>query len=110
MDQFVCFGGFRFPLDFEFGQEFDPFAPANPMDIWTSPDGASWSELTGAASPPWSAAGPEDIKYDFAAFASTDSNGPVIYTFGGDRETFDPEDTAAFEKVDNDVWVLSSPE
>lgn len=99
---FVCFGGFGLSTD-----PANPFAPANPMDIQVSWNGAAWIQLGGTASPPWNAAGPADIKYDFAAFPTYWVNGrfkPSIYTFGGDRETFAPFDPLAFEKVDNDVW------
>jgi hypothetical protein len=44
--------------------------------------------------------GPEDIKYDFAALAAHG----MIYTFGGDRETFDFFDLTNYLNVDNDVW------
>ncbi len=77
------------------------------MDIQVSWNGADWYELGGAASPPWNASGPAEIKYDFAAFPTYWVNGrfrPSIFTFGGDRETFAPFDPFAFEKVDNDVW------
>ena len=88
----------------------DPFKPSNPTDIWVSNNGADWIELSGSASPPWNAAGPEDIKYDFAAFSVYQANDrfqPSIFTFGGDRETFNPGDFLAFRKVDNDVWQLT---
>ena len=87
-----------------------PFAPANPIDIWISSNGANWTQLAGSAAPPWNAVGPEDIKYDFAAFSTYFVNGrfqPSIITFGGDRETFNPFDPLAFEKVDNDVWQFT---
>lgn len=100
---FVCFGGF--------GQSpAGPFVPANPMDVWVSRNGASWTQLAGTASPPWNANSPADIKYDFAAFAVhgvKGRSGPSIFTFGGDRETFNPFDPFAFEKVDNDVWQFT---
>ncbi|MGI9262351.1 MAG: hypothetical protein ACR2QR_09970 [Woeseiaceae bacterium] len=99
---FVCFGGFG--LSFDPG---NPFAPSNPTDIWVSRNGAHWTQLAGTASPPWNAEGPADIKYDFAAFPTYWVNGrfqPSIFTFGGDRETFDPGDIDAVNKVDNDVW------
>lgn len=101
---FICFGGFGISQDPEL-----PFAPSNPVDIWASLNGADWVELAGGASPPWNATGPEDIKYDFAAFPVYWVNGrfrPSIFTFGGDRETFDPLDFLGFQKVDNDVWQL----
>jgi hypothetical protein len=99
---FVCFGGFGLSPD-----PTMPFAPANPTDIQASWNGKDWVQLAGSAGPPWNAAGPEDIKYDFAAFPALWVNGrfrPSIFTFGGDRETFAPFDPLAFEKVDNDVW------
>ena len=98
----ICFGGFGISDDFT-----DPFKPSNPMDIWASTNGANWKELSGTASPPWNASEPEEIKYDFAAFPVYWVNGrfqPSIFTFGGDRETFNPLDFEAFRKVDNDVW------
>lgn len=102
-DTFVCFGGF--------GQSpAGPFVAANPMDVWISRDGASWTQLAGTAAPPWNAETPDDIKYDFAAFAAHGvkcRNPPSIFTFGGDRETFNPFDPFAFEKVDNDVWQFT---
>jgi hypothetical protein len=99
---FVCFGGFGLSQD-----PTNPFAPANPMDVQISWNGANWIQLSGSAAPPWQASGPADIKYDFAAFPTYWVNGrfkPSIFTFGGDRETFAPFDPFAFEKVDNDVW------
>ena len=102
LGHFVCFGGFGISDD-----PTDPFKPSNPMDVQVSRDGAHWTNLSGTAAPAWNAAGPEDIKYDFAAFPVYFVNGrfqPSIMTFGGDRETFDPLDFEAFLKVDNDVW------
>ena len=102
---FVCFGGFGLSED-----PTDPFAPANPMDVQVSWNGVKWFALSGDAAPPWNATGPEDIKYDFAAFPKYWVNGrfrPSIFTFGGDRETFAPFDPLAFTKVDNDVWRFS---
>ncbi|MGI9272723.1 MAG: hypothetical protein ACR2QT_13165 [Woeseiaceae bacterium] len=103
--RFYCFGGFGLSED-----PTMPFKPSNPVDIWASYNGADWTQLSGSASPPWNAAGPEDIKYDFAAFPVYWVNGrfrPSIFTFGGDRETFDPTDFLGFQKVDNDVWQLA---
>jgi FlgD Ig-like domain len=99
---FVLFGGFG--LD-----PLNPFLPANPMDIWISRDGANWTELD---STPWNAAGPEDIKYDFAAIATRGGYfglRPQILTFGGDRETFDFNDPNNWLNIDNDVWRYSLP-
>jgi len=102
---FICFGGFGLSED-----PTMPFKPSNPVDIWASTNGADWVELGGTASPPWNATGPEDIKYDFAAFPVYFVKGrfkPSIFTFGGDRETFDPLDFLGFQKVDNDVWQFT---
>jgi hypothetical protein len=87
-DRLVCFGGF--------GQ------PTNPVDVWVSGDGATWRQLAG---PPWNAASPDEIKYDFDTAVATDRNGrPAIYTFGGDRETFDLSNPTNYLRVDHDVW------
>jgi len=93
---FVLFGGFG--LD-----TLNPFNPANPIDIWISNDGANWDKLN---YPPWNASSPEDIKYDFDALVSydTDSNRTYIYSFGGDRETFNFFDPTNYLNIDNDVW------
>ena len=73
---FICFGGFGLP--------------ENPVDVWTSEDGADWQLLT---TPPWNARSGEDIKYDFDIIVIDDADaGSAIYTFGGDRETFDFDD------------------
>ena len=87
-DHIVCWGGFGLPQ--------------NPMDVWVSPDGASWEQVSDS---PWNAEGTEDIKYDFEGIAV----GDVIYTFGGDRETFDFEDPENYLRVDNDVWRYAIP-
>ena len=93
------------------GPPADPFEPSNPVDIWASADGANWRKLGGRAAPPWNADGPADIKYDFAAFPVYFVDGkfkPSIFTFGGDRETFDPDpDSMQFLNVDNDTWRFS---
>jgi len=99
---FVCFGGFGLSTNPQ-----DPFAAANPIDVWVSKNGRTWKQLSGPAGQPWNAQSPEDIKYDLAAFPVYFANGrfqPSIFTFGGDRETFDPFDPIGFTKVDNDVW------
>lgn len=87
-DHIVCFGGFGLP--------------ENPMDVWISPDGASWEQVSDS---PWNAQSTDDIKYDFEGIAV----GDVIYTFGGDRETFDFDDPDNYLRVDNDVWRYSLP-
>lgn len=87
-DNIVCFGGF--------GLE------ENPRDVWVSPNGATWTQVSDS---PWNATSSEEIKYDFEAF-SLDG---VIYTFGGDRETFDIFDPENYLRVDNDVWTYALP-
>ncbi len=87
-DHIVCFGGFGLP--------------ENPMDVWVSPDGASWEQVSDA---PWNAQSPDDIKYDFEGIAV----GDAIFTFGGDRETFDFDDPENYLRVDNDVWRYALP-
>jgi hypothetical protein len=38
-----------------------------------------------------------------------DKTQDIIYTFGGDRETFDFSDLENYKNVDNDVWKFSLP-
>lgn len=94
-DQFICFGGFGFPK--------------NPVDVWVSDDGARWTLLS---TPPWHANGSDDIKYDFDIIV-TDAYSldpkPAIYTFGGDRETFDFSDPLNYLRIDDDIWKFSLP-
>ena len=102
----VCFGGFGLNEDI-FDPDYDPFKPSNPMDIWVSKNGADWEELD---NPPWNATEPADIKYDYdtvVAPAGPDGRGQAIYTFGGDRETFNFFDPLQWLNVDNDVWRFS---
>lgn len=104
LGQFVLFGGFGLSSD-----PSAPFAPANPMDVWVSRDGAAWEMLPDA---PWDAVEPGQIKYDFAALAMPGNRSnprPHILTFGGDRETFDFTDPTNYLNVDNDVWSFSLP-
>jgi len=95
---FVLFGGFGLSTD-----PMNPFAAANPMDVWLSEDGAVWEQVS---SSPWNALGPADIKYDFDAIVifNADSMQDNIFTFGGDRETFNFMDPLNYLNVDNDVW------
>ncbi len=87
-NQFVRFGGFGLI--------------ENPTDMWSSTDGAAWTELSER---PWNAAGPQDVKYDFDAVTVDDSVlGTTIVTVGGDRETFDFSDPENYLRVDQDVW------
>lgn len=84
----TCFGGFG--------------VPTNPMDVWISQSGKDWKQLAGA---PWNAASPDEIKYDFDTAVLPGCGGaPAIFTFGGDRETFDFADPTNYLRVDNDVW------
>ena len=94
-NRIICFGGFGLL--------------ANPMDIWVSKTGATW-ELVSTS--PWNAQSPEEIKYDFDAIVIRGSGRgqrPAIFTFGGDRETFDFGDPLNYLRVDNDVWRYSPP-
>ena len=103
LNQFVLFGGFGLSTDLQ-----DPFKPSNPMDIWISKNGADWTQISES---PWNAENPEEIKYDFDALVSSGGifgQKPAIFTFGGDRETFDFTDQSNWLNVDNDVWRFSS--
>ena len=105
-DQFVLFGGFGASTNPQ-----DPFAPGNPMDCWVSTNGADWTLLD---SVPWNAVEPSEIKYDFAALVSdveTPDQGTqqAIFTFGGDRETFNFFDPFNYLNIDNDVWRFTAP-
>ena len=104
LNHFILFGGFGLSDD-----PSDPFKAANPMDVWVSKNGADWSQVSDS---PWNAATPEEIKYDFDALAVKGGKGgqrPSIFTFGGDRETFDFTDPINYLNVDNDVWRFSPP-
>lgn len=87
----VCFGGFGLLQ--------------NPLDTWGSDDGARWVQLDDA---PWNAVSPDQAKYDFAVVAARQPgcDRASIFTFGGDRETFDFNDPTNYLRVDNDVWRL----
>ena len=92
----ICFGGFG--------------DPENPVDVWTSGDGSEWTLLT---TPPWNARSGNDIKYDFDIIVTNENSvnpRPAIYTFGGDRETFDFDDPLNYLRVDSDVWIFTNPE
>ena len=104
LNHFILFGGFGLSTD-----PTDPFKPSNPMDIWVSKDGANWKQVSDS---PWNATTPGEIKYDFDALAVNGGKGglrPSIFTFGGDRETFDFTDPFNYLNVDNDVWRFSPP-
>ena len=104
LNHFILFGGFGLSTD-----PTDPFKPSNPMDVWVSRDGANWKQVSDS---PWNATSPGEIKYDFDALAVKGGKGglrPSIFTFGGDRETFDFTDPTNYLKVDNDVWRSRHP-
>ena len=93
-NKFVLFGGFGLK--------------ENPNDVWVSEDGESWEELDEG---PWDDADPDEIKYDFDAVVAKGygEHKDAIYTFGGDRETFNFLDPTNYLRVDNDVWRFSAP-
>ena len=101
--QIVCFGGYGEIPGL-------PPVPANPTDIWSSRDGATWTELMPPASPPWNSGSPAGMKYDFDALIIRGGRAgqrPSIMTFGGDRERFGLPDEANQFLIDNDVWRLA---
>ncbi len=95
----VCFGGYgQSPLP------WDVFGRSSPTDAWVSEDGASWVELEGA---PWNARSEAGIRYDYdtlVAPGGPGATGDAIFTFGGDRETFNFFDPTQWRNVDDDVW------
>lgn len=102
-NQFVLFGGFGLSSD-----PADPFAPANPMDVWISKRGEKWTKVSDS---PWNASNPSEVKYDFDILVAPGQKGcgPSVYTFGGSRETFNFNDPTNYLNLDNDVWVYSPP-
>lgn len=100
--EFVLFGGFGIDT-------LNPFVAANPIDVWTSKDGASWVLNENS---PWNATTPEEVKYDFDALTAYDAenNKTFIYSFGGDRETFNFFDPTNHLNIDNDVWQFCATE
>ena len=102
-NQLVLFGGFGLGEN-KLGNE-----PSNPSDVWVSNDGSKWEKVSDA---PWNASGSADIKYDFDAVVERGYGkfSDAIYTFGGDRETFNFGDPNNYLRVDNDVWKFSLPE
>lgn len=100
-NRFVLFGGFG--LGEDNGQ-----TPSNPRDVWISNKGKVWKKVSDS---PWNALLSSEIKYDFDALVvkGRGKDTDAIYTFGGDRETFDRDDPINFTRVDNDVWKFSLP-
>ena len=96
---FVCFGGYgQSPLP------WDIFGRNSPRDMWTSTDGATWSKM---ATVPWNARSEAGIRYDYdtiVAPGGPGTQGDAIFTFGGDRETFNFFDPTQWRNVDDDVW------
>jgi len=90
-DTFVCFGGFGLV--------------ENPMDTQSSADGIEWTELP---SVPWNASDQAAVKYDFDSITVETEDGPMIMTFGGDRETFDFDDPDNWLRIDDDVWTFAA--
>jgi hypothetical protein len=93
LDRIIVFGGFGLPF--------------NPSDMWASRNGRDWTQVSDA---PWNATSPDDIKFDFDALAVQGGKGglrPSIFTFGGDRETFNFGDPLNYLRVDNDAWRWS---
>lgn len=110
-NHFVLFGGFGLDLQFDpINNPGKPYVASNPMDMWVSRDGEKWKKLTHL---PWNAKSPKDIKYDFDALvvkSDGENKKDAIYTFGGDRETFDFTDFTNYLNVDNDVWKFYLPQ
>ena len=97
-NRFVLYGGF--------GLGPNPAIPANPMDVWISNNGSVWKNVSNS---PWNATNPSEIKYDFDAVVveGEKNNSDMIFSFGGDRETFNFFDPFNYLNVDNDVWNFS---
>jgi hypothetical protein len=97
-NRFVLYGGFGLGPDINI--------PANPMDVWISNNGSVWKNVSNA---PWNATNPSEIKYDFDAVVveGEKNNSDMIFSFGGDRETFNFFDPFNYLNVDNDVWNFS---
>ncbi len=95
----VCFGGYGqspFPLDV--------FGRFSPTDVWSSEDGAIWDKETGS---PWNAKSKDGIRYDYDSVVAPSGSGATdeaIFTFGGDRETFNFFDPTQWRNVEDDVW------
>ena len=85
------------------------FGRKSPMDMWTSDDGATWKKM---ATVPWNARNEAGIRYDYDTVVAPGGRGTVgdaIYTFGGDRETFNFFDPTQWRNVDDDVWRFARP-
>lgn len=97
--EFVCFGGYG-----QSPNPLDVFGRNSPVDMWASPDGAAWTRM---ATRPWNARSEADVRYDYdtiVAPGGPGTTGDAIYTFGGDRETFNFFDPTQWRNVDDDVW------
>lgn len=73
---------------------------------------APGANCTLLSTPPWNAVSPADIKYDFDALVvggDDEGEASAIFTFGGDRETFDFFDPLNYLRVDDDVWRFAAP-
>jgi hypothetical protein len=96
---FVCFGGYG-----QSPNPLDVFGRLSPTDMWVSADGADWTKM---ATVPWNAGSEAGIRYDYdtiVAAGGPGTTGDAIYTFGGDRETFNFFDSTQWLNVDDDVW------
>jgi len=109
-NHFVLFGGFGLDPNFNpLNNSQSKYVASNPVDVWVSKDGKDWELLKDK---PWNAESPADIKYDFDVVVvkgNREHMKDAIYTFGGDRETFDFLDFTNYLNVDNDVWRFSLP-
>ena len=90
VDEVVCFGGFGLI--------------ENPMDHWRTTAGDDWQRLDGT---PWNVTSQDQVKYDFDSIVVQTEAGPAVFTFGGDRETFDFSDPDNWLRVDDDVWTFA---
>lgn len=102
---FLCFGGYG-----QSPNPLDVFGRNSPRDMWASSDGATWTRL---ATRPWDAATEAEVRYDYdtvVAPGGPGTTGDAVYTFGGDRETFNLFDETQWRNVDDDVWRFALPD
>ncbi|CAB5003198.1 unannotated protein [freshwater metagenome] len=72
--------------------------------MWSSEDGAIWDKETGSL---WNAKSKDGIRYDYDSVVAPSGSGATdeaIFTFGGDRETFNFFDPTQWRNVEDDVW------